>query len=287
MHGTQLLAPSSQLSQLPSGISGFRVPNGCLASEVAALPRKITITTPENVRIEYELAGIASRAGAAVVDMLLQGLIVAIAVLTRYVLDRYGKWPGAGWVNAALAIGVFAINYGYFVYFETAWNGQTPGKRYAKMRAVRDGGLPIDLSCAVLRNLVRIVDFFPLFYILGGTVMLASSRNKRLGDYAAGTLVVKERTESSAPSRAERVVDASQLEPGRVASIELITPEEFAAVARFLDRQAELEDEVRERLAARIAAPLVARLGIEDDGTSSAAILSEIHRRCVEERGMR
>ncbi len=252
------------------------------------MPRKITITTPENVRIDYELAGIASRAGAAIVDLLLQCLVIALALLIRYILQVYDKWPGATWANAALGIGVFIVNYGYFVYFESVWNGQTPGKRYTQMRAVQEGGLPIDLTCAALRNLVRIVDFLPLLYVLGGIVMLASSRNKRLGDYAAGTLVVKERTEWKPQRLPEQPPPSEVAHTGLVRNVELVTPDEFAAIARFLDRQPELAETVREDLAARIAAPLMARLGIEPDGqVSSSALLAEIHRQCVEQRGMR
>ncbi|MCX8053655.1 MAG: RDD family protein, partial [Armatimonadetes bacterium] len=157
------------------------------------MPRHTRVTTPENVTIIYELAGLGSRGGAALVDLALQGIMIAAATLVRYLLVvRYGKWPGATWPNALLGIVIFLIIYGYYVYFEFVWNGQTPGKRLFRLRTVREGGIPVDLACAALRNLVRIVDFLPLMYGLGAIVILASSTNKRLGDYAAGTIVVKE-----------------------------------------------------------------------------------------------
>lgn len=252
------------------------------------MPRKVTITTPENVRIEYELAGIASRGGAATLDLLLQAGIIALLYLARYLISEYGKIPGATWGSAALGIAGFVVSYGYNLFFETVWNGQTPGKRVARMRAVREGGLPIDLPCAAIRNLVRVIDFLPVLYMLGGIVVLISSRNKRLGDFAAGTIVVKERVGWKADLEPARPAIHTATESGRVRNVELVTPEEFGALCRFLDRQAELKEDVREQLAARIAAPLMSKLGIEDDGQHShAALIAEIHRRCVEERGMR
>jgi uncharacterized RDD family membrane protein YckC len=249
------------------------------------MPRHITITTPENVTIDYELAGLASRGGAAIVDLVLQGALISLVTTVKYLLGRYGKWPGATWPAAVLGIVIFAIMYGYYVYYETVWNGQTPGKRYARLRTVREGGLPVDLACAALRNLVRVVDFLPVLYALGAVVVVASSRNKRLGDYAAGTLVVKER-----PARpAEAAVGAeSRRSLGLVKNIELVTPEEFAAAKRFVERKAELRAEVREELAGKIARPLMERLAAAPDGSVPySAFLEELVARCVEERGMR
>ena len=245
----------------------------------------MTIATPENVSIDYELAGLASRGGAALVDVLIQGLMISIIAAARYLLGRYGKWPGATWANALLGIVVFVIAYGYYVYFETVCNGQTPGKRYARLRTVREGGMPVDLACAALRNLVRVVDFLPVLYALGAITVLASSRNKRLGDYAAGTLVVKERALPLADAEA---AGAGSRPAGLVRNLELVTPEEFAAAKRFVDRRAELRRELQDDLAARIARPLMGRLGIEDDGSVPyPAFLEEMVTRCIEERGMR
>ncbi|MGC8861271.1 MAG: RDD family protein [Armatimonadota bacterium] len=249
------------------------------------MPRQITITTPENVAIEYELAGLGTRGGAAVLDLAIQGVLVSAVAATRFFLAPRGQWPGATWPTALLGIVLFVIVYGYYVYFETVWNGQTPGKRWAKLRTVQEGGRPVDFACAALRNLVRVVDFLPVMYGLGALVTMASPRNKRLGDYAAGTLVVKERRVSpgeSAP-RIERLHS-----PGLVRNIELVTPEEFAAAKRFVERKAELRPEVREELARKIAQPLAERLAALPEGSFTwSAFLDELVARCIEERGMR
>ncbi len=253
------------------------------------MPRQITVVTPENVSIEYELAGLGSRGFAAVADMLLQAVLIALVVIARIVLESHLRWLASGWANAVLGICMFLIFWGYYVFFETVWNGQTPGKRGFRLRTVREGGLPIDLPCAAVRNLVRIIDFLPAFYLVGAVSVIATSKSKRLGDVAAGTLVVKERSEwmGDVPADRRSVVQHFP-EAAYVRNEELVTPEEFEAVKRFVDRRAELQETVRENVAARIARPLMARLGIQEYvGMVYSNLLVEIYNRCVEHRGMR
>jgi hypothetical protein len=180
--------------------------------------------------------------------------------------------------------------YGYYVYFETVWNGQSPGKRYARMRTIREGGTPIDFASAAVRNLVRIVDIIPGLYLVGMISVLASSKNKRLGDFAAGTLVVKERSEwmHDQAKQTQEAVPDRYLEAEYVRNIELVSPDDFEAIKRFVERKAELDETVCEQLASRMAKPLMAKLGIENNGqTSYSNILTEIYNKCVNQRGMR
>ena len=255
------------------------------------MARKITIVTPENVRIEYELAGLASRGGAAIIDSLLQGLLLAVIMAVRIPLTVYNKWPGTSWANALLVIAGFILWYGYYVYFESTWNGQTPGKRYARMRTVREGGMPVDFASAAIRNLVRVVDMLPFAYLIGMLSILFSGRNKRLGDYAAGTLVVKERGEwmpDISDHKQQPQPNTESPEADLVRNIELVTSDDFEAVKRFVERKAELQDSVREQLAAKMAAPLMAKLGIDDDNNISYSnLLTEIYNKCTLTRGMR
>ena len=255
------------------------------------MPSQVTIVTPENVRIEYELAGLGSRAGAAVIDVLLQtlGLLALVLVLWAVGFDR--KMPGTGWAIALFGVLAFLIIWGYYVYFETVWNGQTPGKRLARLRTIREGGLPVDLSCAAVRNLVRIIDMLPGAppYVVGGIFLTFSSKNKRLGDFAAGTLVVKERSEWKASLTPRQVAAVSRYsEAAYVRNIELVTNEEFETLKRFVERKDELSEDVRKQIAAKIATPMMARLGIEENADIiHANLLSEIYTKCVEDRGMR
>lgn len=216
--------------------------------------------------------------------------MAAIAILF-YAMHITNISLGVDWATALLGIAVFVINWGYYVYFETVWNGQTPGKRYVRLRTIKEGGLPIDVSCAAVRNLVRVVDLLPLTppYLVGGLFALFSSKNKRLGDFAAGTLVVKERSEWEGQLKSAQSDNQTRhAEAAYVKNTELITPEEFDTIKRFVEREAELDKNVREQLAVKIAKPLMNRLGIqEESGIVYSRFLSETYRKCVEERGMR
>jgi len=244
------------------------------------------------VRIEYELAGVASRIGAALIDMLLQLLAMGLVWLGWFSVLDLLKVSITSWVTGALIVVEFVIYWGYYMYFETVWNGQTPGKRYTRLRTVREGGLPINLACAAIRNLIRVLDSL----LIGLVFMLATGRNQRLGDLAAGTMVVKERAEWAGelgrqglgqPQPPHSVHPISP-EAEVVRNIELVTTREYETVRRFLERMPELSEEVRERLAAKIAKPMMSRLGIEDSPSIRYTnLLVEIGRRCVEERGMR
>lgn len=249
------------------------------------MPRQISIVTPENVTIEYELAGFASRVGAAIVDTFLQVAVMGLLVWGFIGLASIHGFPSGGWVVAVIIVAEFLVFWGYFIFFETIWSGQTPGKRLLRLRAVRIGGLPIDFPCAAIRNLIRLVDYL----LLGWVAVLMTSRNQRLGDLAAGTLVVKERTQWAADlQRAAATPAPVQAQTGLVKNIQLVTREEFEAVKRFLERRGELRADVREQIAERIAKPLMTRLGIEAvPGIIYSDLLAEIHRQCIEERGFR
>jgi uncharacterized RDD family membrane protein YckC len=242
------------------------------------LPRHVETVTPENVRIEYELAGVASRCGAAAVDLLLQALAILVIVLVFLVIEISFHLSLVGFPTGVVIVSTFVLWWGYYVFFETLWNGQTPGKRLLRLRVVKYGGTPIDLPSAAIRGLIRVVDLA----IIGFLVVFFTPRNQRLGDLAAGTLVVKERSEWTGDI-AQPVRDSmsrmsswnASPEAAMVKNIELVTPEQFETVKRFVERSDELAPETREQIAARIARPLMLHL------------LSAIHARCVTERGMR
>lgn len=249
------------------------------------MPRHLTTVTPENVVIEYELAGFASRCGAAVLDTLVQIGAVAIAGLLYLLLITVFRFSVAGWPTTALIIAGFLLWYGYYVYFETVRNGQTPGKKALRLRVVRYGGTPIDLSCAAIRGLVRVVDLT----VIGLISVLVTPNNQRLGDFAAGTLVVKERAQWEGDIRQPAVEAAPDCpEAELVRNIELLAPEHFDMAKRFCERAAELSSASKEQLAARIAIPLMQQLGIEDrPGLVYSNLINAIYDKCATDRGMR
>ena len=151
----------------------------------------LVISTPERVAFQYEIAGIGSRFLAQIVDALvILVILIAITILAAALGGVFSSGELALLIEVILGFIVLA---GYFLVSEAAWNGQTLGKRSARLRVVGDHGEPLTLAQAAIRNLVRIVDFLPLFYGIGMLTLFINGRGKRLGDFAAGTLVVRDR----------------------------------------------------------------------------------------------
>jgi len=151
----------------------------------------LVISTPERVAFQYEIAGIGSRFLAQVVDsLIITVILIGITILAASLGGISGSGELAILVEVILG---FVLLAGYFLISEAAWNGQTLGKRAARLRVVGDHGEPLTVGQAAIRNLVRIVDFLPIFYAIGMLTLFINGRGKRLGDFAAGTLVVRDR----------------------------------------------------------------------------------------------
>lgn len=246
------------------------------------MSREIFIATPENVPISYELAGLASRFAAYVVDMLLKGFIIlALAVaettlisLAGTALSRFFGDALQGITTAAAIVAGFAVFIGYNIFFETIWNGQTPGKRLYDLRVIRQGGYPIDPTSAFVRNLLSIIDFFPLLNLAALFSILLSRDYQRIGDHVAGTIVIKQSKPISLSSilRASRILpenlDQSALETIRYNAGRL-TPDEYQAVKHFTQRRTALPGSVQQNSARLLAEPIMQRLAIvpPDDAT--------------------
>src|SRR5688500_8083340 len=157
----------------------------------------LDIHTPENVAFGYQVAGIGSRFLAAMVDtsiiLLLQFVVLAtfIAILSASGGDISVNQL-APWIIAVLGLIAFLFFWGYYIFFEMLWNGQSPGKRWVGLRVIRADGTPITLSESLIRNLARLVDFLPAAYGVGIVTMFIDKQSRRLGDLAAGTLVVQD-----------------------------------------------------------------------------------------------
>lgn len=141
---------------------------------------------------------------------------------------------------------LFLVFFGYFILFEAFWNGQTPGKKMLGIRVVRDGGYPLDLGGSFIRNLIRIGEVALAFYTVSAIASLLSSENKRLGDMAAGTIVVRD-------SRAQSLAAIVEHANGETHRIALLTDEEHALIARFMARRSGMADRYRRHLAYQIA----------------------------------
>jgi uncharacterized RDD family membrane protein YckC len=244
-----------------------------------AAGEKLIIETPEQTSIEFPLAGIGSRFLAILIDSLIQGAVVFVLVLIFLGLGfgfsiggLAGSQSAAVWIIAILILSYFLLRYGYFILFESIWNGQTPGKRLTNIRVIRDSGQPITAIDAVGRNLLRIVDELPLAYGVGVLCAWISPQSKRLGDYVAGTVVVHEKPfETVAPLwGAPGQASAHQYGASR------LSLEEFALVETFLSRRSALEAGVRYDTAASIVRRIESRLSLPLERPSPEKLLEEI-----------
>ena len=184
-----------------------------MSSKRLILDQDYTIDTPENVSFTYDIAGIGNRFIGALIDTIFVACLLLLLNILLFVILSWGgsSFPedifdneSASWfkgLTIALYILLqFVIFWGYYTLFEYLWNGQTPGKRLVKIRVLRLDGNPIGFVEAILRNLVRPIDFLPSGYGLGLVVMFCNEKTRRLGDWAAGTVVVRMRADLSLDS---------------------------------------------------------------------------------------
>lgn len=227
--------------------------------------------TPEAVRLRADVAGLGSRSIALMVDAVIQA-IVLVPVLIGFLSNGLS---GTGEV-VALSLVVFAILWLYFPLFEWLGNGRTPGKRAQGIRVVRTTGAPADFAAVMVRNLVRIVEVYLLPFI-AVVAMFSSARGQRLGDMAAGTVVVRDRKLPppqvlfmAAPVPGTPSLDTSRL-----------TEPEYGVLRTFLARRSRLDPAARQNLAASLATNLRRQLGelpahrgLSDEDLIAAAVRS-------------
>ncbi len=249
-----------------------RQPTTAMADET------LIIETPEHVQLQFALASIGNRFLACAIDHLLQVLaIIAVSFLffgLGFKVEKFGSRiasaveEGNVWIAALLLLVSFVIFMGYFVFFETLWNGQTPGKRWMKLRVIQEDGRPINFFAAFSRNMLRLADMLPPpFYSLGIVSIFASDRAKRIGDFLANTVVIKERT-AEAP-KFDDIFTSDEIDTAlrRIApavifkaDLRAVSEPEIEIVENFLRRRYDIPEHPRAWLAWRIAVPLIERL---------------------------
>ncbi len=224
------------------------------------MERNVDVRTPESIAFRYELAGLGSRCLAVCADITIQTITLLLIFWGIYYaamrlptahaqLTPDDDSLGRSLAIALVVIIVFMVYFGYHILFEAFWNGQTPGKKMLGIRVVRDGGYPLDFGGAFLRNVIRIGEEALGFYAISAVTMLLSSENKRIGDYAAGTIVVREGRLAKPLSLVEALSVGA-----RAGSGAYLTDDERALIAQFLARRADLDGQRRNELAAALAA---------------------------------
>jgi uncharacterized RDD family membrane protein YckC len=232
---------------------------------------RITIATPEGVDLELTLAGVGSRFVSALVDFMLQ---IVLLVGVSGVGAAAGAF-GSGYGSVVVLLASFFVFAAYDVLFEVFAGGRTPGKRLNGLRVVRVDGSPVAFFTSAVRNVLRLVDILPGMYLVGIVTILVTRQNQRLGDVAAGTLVVRERTEQ--PSLRELRMTQPQPAPAVYAwDVTAVSGDELAAVRSFLARRSDLTLEARYRLAADLAGALRPKVVGAPDNLGSEAFLEKL-----------
>ena len=226
---------------------------------------QLQIDTPEQIALELPLAGIGSRFLALVIDTLIQFIIY----FTAAVVIGFASVGGFAfnWVPKSMGIAIFVlisftVYWGYFALFEIFWKGQTPGKRYAGIRAMKDSGRPMNAFEAITRNLLRAVDSMPGFYGVGLVTMMLNKQSRRLGDFVAGTIVVHEKlTKEVKPAWTAPTKEQSAMPLG----LAQVTTDDLILIETYLQRRWDLEQIVHNNTAIQIANRLEAKTGLKPD----------------------
>ncbi|HEY2849993.1 MAG TPA: stage II sporulation protein M, partial [Gemmatimonadaceae bacterium] len=236
------------------------------------LSNTLEVETPELVELSYTIAGVGSRAYAALIDYTI--CIALVFIIDVGFVALFSK-PGTAAPTSSTAFAVavviimqFAVLWGYYVLFEALADGRTPGKRLQRLRVVRDGGYSVTFGASAVRNLMRIVDMQPLFmYGVGMVSVLVSKSGKRLGDMAAGTIVVKEDIVRVPAPVAPARTDAT---PMRLHAA--LSAAEYDLLERFSQRQRDLDPGRRAQLAEQLAARFAPALAEFSGGTAAARL---------------
>jgi uncharacterized RDD family membrane protein YckC len=228
---------------------------------------RLVIATPEGIELALDLAGLGSRFTAGLIDLAIK-TVIAAALLVAAI-------PLGGLVAVIVEAAVPLVVYiGYDILFETLGSGRTPGKRASGLRVLRADGGPEDVVSSLVRNVLRLVDGLPLSYVPGIVSILLTRRNQRLGDLAAGTIVVRERQggrradepgadpaleQRPAPDALAAVgAGARGLPEAPAAAQDLggLSDEDLAAIRTFLVRRTSLDGPARDDIARRLAEAL-------------------------------
>ena len=219
------------------------------------------VRTPENVSFEFPLAGISSRGAAWIVDAC---VVAGSSVLLLLLLSTLRPLIGDMW-SAVYLVAYFVVEWGYGTFFEWRFGGRTLGKRLFHLRTLSEDGLPLTMPQTALRNVLRLVDMLPLLYGTGALAATCDGRGRRLGDMAAGTVVVRDRGQSlePRPSPDWEGLAGFRVNPTWAVSIKRLTPLERHALVALCSRREVLSADANQRLFRRMSILISTRLGLD------------------------
>jgi len=240
--------------------------------------REAEYVTPEQVKVSFRTAGLGTRAVALLLDsLMILAFFLAVTLAVGFALILAGSDFGGELDDLALAFLLIAIAVligGYYVFMEYYYSGQTLGKKWTGLRVIQENGQPLTLLSSIIRNTIRLIDFLPAFYFLGSIWMFFNAKDRRLGDLAAGTLVVLD-------AQHEREVNRKRLDkwlrkryPRLTVTLVLdnqarntILREDWLLLSAFVERLPYLDNQLSYTMAHEIASRLSPRLGIRPNSS--------------------
>lgn len=234
----------------------------------------LPIETPEGITFEYELASLSSRCWAFLIDLAIRAGVLLVVGMSMVALGPLAKAGAGVWMLV-----YFVLEWGYYVVFEVAMNGQSVGKRALSLRVVKVQGNPIGFFDSLLRNLLRGADILPGSYAVGVISVLATRRFQRLGDLAAGTIVIQEKRTWFAGKAPH--VDPRLAQGGHRGVV--LSNRERRMLEEFVLRKDRLHPERCEQIAQILAEPYRRRFNLPAGG-SATELLARLYAATAENR---
>ena len=226
------------------------------------------VKTPEYVSLQFQLANLGSRATASIIDhaiIFIAQVIVLLGLAFLAGLSLEFDLISPGWIIALVFIILFVFNFGYFIILEYFWGGRTIGKRILGIRVIQENGHNITFLSSIIRNFLRLIDSLPSSYALGILMVFIHSKHKRLGDLAAGTIVVHERGKGK-PSKLDRYIEGKGISEYTISvdeqNLHVFSQKDWELLNRYCHRLPNLDQLTKEKLNKEIASILLPKLNI-------------------------
>ncbi len=246
------------------------------------LDTRVSIETPEHVHFQFQLAGPTRRCFAYLLDLLARAGLLLLLAIPAGLASAFDD-GGDGFRVGILLFAMFVIEWGYFVASELWWRGASLGKRVFGLRVVRQDGLPVRFNDSLIRNLLRAADFLPVGYALGLLAMVADQNFRRIGDLAAGTMVIHEaRPKLDAAIRLAKPLTAN--EARKFPANFQLSNETIDSLELFLRKRNELAPSREEELAELLAEALSKRYGVRYKSPTRLLEVAYQHARGGSER---
>lgn len=227
------------------------------------LDDRLVISTPENIELEVTIAGLGSRFTAQLADLLIKILCMIPVSMILGTISALAGINAEIVMYAGMIIAGFLLMFAYDPLFEILRSGRTPGKKIVGIRVVPIEGGPLGVGQSISRNLLRLVDMMPIGYLTGSLAILASKRRQRLGDLAAGTIVIRDAPDRSTERSRLAVVMPFSVPPYAVQTwnVDGVSAREMEVAHRFLGRRTEIDPFPRYFLASSLAERLFPKVG--------------------------